>query len=165
MNDRTTLLARIYRLKLLATGALLVVLGLVTSVLGDWLGSQDVSHLLVAIISALSDVFLVTGAIGLAVDFVTGRDKDAADTERIRTLLKEAAPDFRDAVISGFAETPDNMRGVATTETLDKLATNALALRLGDEKFASEIYEGLLAQAIRTRRWWCSGCILPQGRR
>lgn len=46
------------------------------------------------------------------------------------------------------------MRGVATTETLDKLATNALALRLDDEKFAAEIYSGLLAQAIRTPERW-----------
>lgn len=61
---------------------------------------------------------------------------------------------MRDAVIAGFAETPENMRGVATTETLDRLATNALALRLGDAKFASEIYSGLLAQAIRTPERW-----------
>lgn len=154
MNDRTTLLARIYRLKLVATGAILVLLGLVFSVLGDWLSSRDVPHLLVAIVNASSDVFAVTGALGLAVDYITGRDKDAADAERIRHLLDEAAPAFRDAVISGFAETPESMRGVATTETLDKLATNALALRLGDDKFAAEIYEGLLAQAIKTPERW-----------
>jgi hypothetical protein len=37
---------------------------------------------------------------------------------------------------------------------LDRLATNALALRLGDAKFASEIYADLLAQAIRTPERW-----------
>lgn len=154
MKDRSTLLIRIYRLKLLLIGALLVILGLLTSALGDWLALQEFDHLFVALIKSLADVFLVTGAIGIAVDFFSGRDKDAADTERLRNLLAEAAPDFRDAVIAGFAETPDQMRGVATTETLDKLATNALALRLGDEKFAGEIYKGLLAQAIRTPERW-----------
>lgn len=154
MKDRSTLLIRIYRLKLLFIGALLVILGLMASALGDWLALQAFDHLFVVLVQSLADVFLVTGAIGIAVDFFTGRDKDAADTERLRNLLKEAAPDFRDAVITGFAETPDQMRGVATTETLDKVATNALALRLGDEKFAGEIYQGLLAQAIRTPERW-----------
>jgi hypothetical protein len=154
MKDRSRLLARIYRLKLILAGAVLVILGLLTSVLGNWLDSQNVPHLLVALANSLADVFLVAGAIGIAVDFFTGKDCDAADTEHLRNLLREAAPEFRDAVIAGFANTPENMRGVATTETLDKLATNALALRLGDAKFAKEIYTGLLAQAIRTPERW-----------
>jgi len=154
MQNRPTLRTRIYRLKLIITGLLLVVLGLLLSVSTGWLESLGTPHQIVALLGSLSDVFLVTGAIGIAVDFFTGRDKEAADTERLRTVLKEAAPDIRNAVIAGFAETPDNMRGVATTETLDKLATNALALRLDDEKFAAEIYSGLLAQAIRTPERW-----------
>ncbi|GAB6987907.1 hypothetical protein [Nocardioides pyridinolyticus] len=154
MNDRSTLLSRVHRLKLLVVGALLVILGLLTSALAEWLDTVETPHLAVALVSGLADVFLVTGAIGIAVDFFTGRDKEAADTERLRNILKEAAPDIRNAVVAGFAETPNNMRGVATTETLDKLATNALALRLGDEKFASEIYSGLLSQAIRTPERW-----------
>lgn len=147
-------LQRIYRLKLLFLGTALALVGILTSILADYLSETATPHLFVALLSALADVLVVTGAIGIAVDFFTGRDKDAADSERLRDLLTEAAPDFRDAVIAGFAETPDQMRGVATTATLDKLATNALALRLGDEKFAGEIYQGLLAQAIRTSERW-----------
>jgi hypothetical protein len=151
---RKQYLQRIYRLKLLLLGTVLALIGILTSILADWLSETTAPHLFVSLLSALADVLVVTGAIGIAVDFFTGTDKDAADTERLRSLLKEAAPDFRDAVISGFAETPENMRGVATTQTLDKLATNALALRLGDAKFAAEIYQGLLAQAIRTPERW-----------
>lgn len=154
MNSRSTLLTRIYRLKLLVVGALLVILGLLSAACGDWLNSEHAPHLAVALVNGLSDVFLVTGAIGIAVDFFTGRDKEAADIERLHNVIRAEAPTIRDAVIAGFAETPDNMRSVATTETLDKLATNALALRLGDEKFAAEIYSGLLAQAIRTPERW-----------
>lgn len=151
---RKQYLQRIYRLKLLLLGTVLALVGILVSLLADWLSSTSTPHLFVALLSAVADVLVVTGAIGIAVEFFTGQDKEAADTERLRGLLKEAAPDFRGAVISGFAETPENMRGVATTETLDKLATNALALRLGDEKFAGEIYQGLLAQAIRTPERW-----------
>lgn len=154
MNDPHQLLSRIYRLKLLVIGAALLILGLLTSALAQWLAGTDAPHLAIALIGGMADVFLVTGAIGIAVDFFTGRDKEAADTERLRNVLHEAAPDIRDAVIAGFAETPGQMRGVATVETLDKLATNALALRLDDAKFAAEIYSGLLAQAIRTPERW-----------
>jgi hypothetical protein len=147
-------LQRIYRLKLLLLGTVLALVGILISIFVGWLSDIGAPHLLVAILGSLSDVFLISGAIGIAVDVFTGRDKEAADDERLRELLNDAAPAFRDAVISGFAETPDQMRGVATTATLDKLATNALALRLGDEKFAGEIYQGLLAQAIRTPERW-----------
>lgn len=155
MKDRSNLLARIYRLKVviialasLGTGiALLTVAKYSEHRPGwDWLSFWPISE--------IGGTLTAAGLFGIAWDYVDGKDKEAREDERIRRLLKESAPDFRDAVISGFAETPDNMRGVATTETLDKLATNALALRLGDEKFASEIYEGLLAQAILTPERW-----------
>lgn len=139
MNEQRSLLARIYRLKLLALGALMVLAGLISSLLADWVRNGSANHLLVALLQALSDVLVVTGGFGIAIDFFTGRDREAADTERTRSVMKELVPEFGDAVIAGFVETPDNMRGIATTETLDKLATNALALRLGDEKFAAEI--------------------------
>jgi hypothetical protein len=147
-------LQRIYRLKLFFLGTALAFVGALGSLIADWLASTSAPHILASLLDAVADVLVVTGAIGIAVDFFTGRDKEAADTERLRSLLKEAAPDFRDAVISGFAETPENMQSVATTATLDKLATNALALRLGDARFAGEIYQGLLAQAIRTPERW-----------
>lgn len=153
MKNRSTL-TRIYRLKVVIIGLVLLLLGLAAAALGDWLSGTGAPAFAVALIKGLSDALIVSGAIGIAIDLFTAQEKEAADTDRIRRLLKEAAPDFRDAVISGFADTPETMRGVATTETLDKLATNALALRLGDEKFASEIYDGLLAQAIRTPERW-----------
>lgn len=151
MKNRFTLLSRIYRLKAisLAFGSLLLGVGLLTlsrHVIAGWLTLLPVSE--------VGGTLTAAGIFGIAWDFIDARDKEEREDERIRRLLKESASDFRDAVIAGFAETPANMRGVATTETLDKLATNALALRLGDERFASEIYAGLLAQAIRTPERW-----------
>lgn len=105
-------------------------------------------------ISEIGGTLTAAGLFGIAWDYIDARDKEEREDERIRRLLKEAAPDFRDAVIAGFAETPESLRGVATNATLDHLATNSLGLRLGDQKFASEIYAGLLAQAIRTPERW-----------
>lgn len=151
---RSSPLARIYRLKLLLIGALLIIAAFLLTSLADLLTASSAPHLLTALVSGVADVALVTGAIGIAVDFFTGRDRDAADSERLRSVLKETAPDIRDAVITAFAETPEKLHGVATNETLDKVATNALALRLGDATFAGEIYAGLLSQAIRTPERW-----------
>ena len=82
MQDRSTLLQHIYRLKLIIAGLAFLLLGLFLSLAADSLAaSDDVRHEFIAILRALSDVFLVTGAIGIAVDFFTGRDKEAADTE------------------------------------------------------------------------------------
>ena len=147
-------LQQIYHLKLALFGVLALVVGVALSLVAAGFDELGEWHLLGTVLSSLSDLLVVTGGIGIAVDFFTGRAKEAADTERLRAVLRDAAPDIRNAVVAGFAETPDNMSGVATTETLDKLATNALALRLGDEKFAAEIYSGLLAQAIRTPERW-----------
>ena len=151
---RSITLARLYRTKLLALGALLVVLGLVASLLGDWLESRNATHLLVALAQGLADVLVVAGLLGVAVDFFTGRDKDAADTERTRRVLKELTPDFTDAVVKGFAVHPDDLKRVANPELLDDIAANVLSLRLGDEQFAREIYADVRDQAIRAPERW-----------
>lgn len=154
MKDRSTLLTRIYHLKLLFVGALLVILGLLTAALGDWLDAQGAPHLMVALVSGLADVFLVTGAIGIAIDFFTGRDKKAADLELNRAVQKEMLPEYVIAVAQAFATTPKELKRIATPELLDDLAVNALSLRLGDDQFAREIYTDVRDQAIRAPERW-----------
>lgn len=155
MQDRSTLLTRIYRLKLIVVGLVLVAGGVGLSLLADQLtGGAEASHLLIAILRGLSDVLLVAGAIGIAVDFFTGRDKDAADTERTRSVLKELAPDFTDAVLKGLAVDKSDLQRVASPELLDAIATNAMALRLGDDQFAAELYRQIRDQAISPRERW-----------
>lgn len=146
---------QIYRLKLVVVGLLLALSGVLISVGGDWLDTNGLaSHLILSILRGLSDVFLVAGAIGIAMDLLTGRSKDEADSARTRTAVKELAPDFTDAVVRGFAAAPDDLKRVATPALLDDLATNALGLRLGDAAFAREIYTDLRDNAIRAPERW-----------
>lgn len=154
MDNRSTLLNRIYGLKLVALAGSLISAGLLLAALGDWLEGQQIPHLIVSIVESLADVLVVTGGIGLAIDFFTGREKADADVERTRNVVKELVPDFTDAVLRGLAVGQEDLRRVADPKLLDDIATNALALRLEDERFASEIYEGLLAQAIHTPERW-----------
>lgn len=69
-------------------------------------------------------------------------------------LLRENAPVMRDAVIDAFAGNIEDLKRVATTETLDALARITMALRLHDENFASEIYSDILEQAINAPERW-----------
>ena len=62
---------------------------------------------------------------------------------------------MRDALVEGFAIHPEDLKRVATPELLDDIAANVMALRLGDEQFAREIYRDIRDQAIRaTERWY-----------
>lgn len=155
MKDRSTLLTRIYALKLaivalLFLGAGVALLTLARQMDGDpawsWLNFWPLGE--------FGGILVGAGLFGIALDFLTGRDKTAADIEQSRNVQKELIPDYVDAVIGAFNFKSEDLKRVATPELLDSLATNALALRLGDVKFAGEIYQGLLAQAIRTPERW-----------
>lgn len=66
-------------------------------------------------------------------------------------MLRETAPDIRDAVVQGFAFAPDSLVGVASTETLDKIIKNCLAIQLGDRDLARDVCTDLREQVLRTR--------------
>ncbi|MXG88429.1 hypothetical protein [Nocardioides flavescens] len=151
---KRSLFDQIYKLRLLLVGLTLFGSGLLLAALGEWLDRGDFNHLLVAVVNGLADVLVVTGALGLALDFFVGQAKDEADLERNRAVVRELVPDFTDAVVKGFAGAPEDLERVATPELLDQLATNALALRLGDTQFASELYADLRDQAIRAPERW-----------
>lgn len=55
---------------------------------------------------------------------------------------------MRDAVIEEFTIHPEDLKRVANPELLDRLASNVMALCLGDEQFAHEIYRDVRDQKI-----------------
>ncbi|WP_205472991.1 hypothetical protein [Nocardioides sp. SYSU D00038] len=152
--NRSSLLDRVYALKTLLVGICLLIAGLLVSAAGVWLESRHVGHVIVATVQGLADALVLAGALGVAIDFFTGRDKDEADLARTRSVLQELTPDFTDAVLQGFAVGKDDPRRVAKPELLDQIATNALSLRLGDEQFGREIYADVRDQAIRAPERW-----------
>lgn len=146
---------KLYRLRVTVLALVFALLGILAAVLSDWLeSSTEADGLIVALASGLADLLLVAGALGVAVDLLTGRSKSQADAARTRAAVRELAPDFTDAVVRGFAAAPDDLERVATPELLDDLATNALGLRLGDAAFAREIYTELRDNAIHAPERW-----------
>ena len=102
----------------------------------------------------LGGILVGAGLLGVAWDYFDGRDRERRDDARVRRLLRESAPDFRDAVVRGFAVESDDLRRVATPELLDSIAGNALGLRLNDGEFAREIYADLVDNVIRAPERW-----------
>lgn len=142
-------LERLYRTKLALLATLLIVTGLSLLVFARWVHSQTawqwLSHW------PLTDIgsgLFTTGLLGVALQYFDGQDSEERATARLERVIHGATPAMRDAVISGFAFEPEDLARVATPETLDSIAVNALAMRLGDATFAGEIYTDLREQAI-----------------
>lgn len=61
---------------------------------------------------------------------------------------------MRDAVLEGFAIHSDDLKRIANPELLDNIASNVMALCLGDDQFARELYADIRDQAIRAAERW-----------
>jgi len=149
------LLQRLYRLKVTLVALVFAILGLVLLFLAKQAElSNELSWLRSFPVFELGSTLFITGSLVVVWDYVDGRDRDSREDERIRRLLAESAPAFRDAVGRGFAVESEDLKRVATPELLDDIATTALSLRLGDRQFAEEVYAELRDQAIRAPERW-----------
>jgi hypothetical protein len=125
-------LHRLYRTKLVLLATVLLFVGLALLGFGHWI--QHLSGWRWLTNWPVSDIgsgLFTTGLLGVAWQYVDGRDGEARDTERLKRVLADSAPAMRDAVINGFAFEPDDIARVATPEVLDQIVTNGLAIRLG----------------------------------
>lgn len=104
--------------------------------------------------AGIGDTLIVLALVGILFDYMTNKDKEAHDTERLRRVVRESTPDIRDAVIEAFAFGHDDLARVSNPETLDKVIRNSLALRLGDKSFAEEVYQDVRDQAVRAPERW-----------
>lgn len=146
---------RIYKLKTSIVAVIMVSFGLGLIILSRYIdGNASLHWLTYWPIFELGSTLFITGSLVTLWEYVDGRDREQREDRRIRRLLHEAAPDFRDAVVEGFAVKPDDLARVATPELLDSIATNVLGLRLGDPQLAAELYADLRDQAIRAPERW-----------
>jgi hypothetical protein len=143
-------LQRLYRTKLALLATLLLFVGLGLLIFAHWAQHAAGWHWLTNWpIQDIGSGLFTTGLLGVALQYFDGRDSEVRATERLERVLAAAAtPAMRDAVIDSFAFEPDDLARVATPETLDKIVTTGLAVRLGDASFAEEIYDDLRQQAI-----------------
>lgn len=140
--------------------ACLTLAGILLIVLGNWLGALPLGAMswLISAIGEVGGILLAAGLIGSLFEYAVRRTQlDLIHTvvgELVRKILREEAGTIKDAVVNGFAIQPEDLRRVATPELLDTIAANAMALRLGDEQFAREIYTSIRDQTIRASERW-----------
>lgn len=148
-------LHRIYALKVTIVAVIALGIGIAFLTLARALdGNEAWSWLTFWPLGELGGILVGAGLLGIVWDYFDGKDREARDDARVRRLLKESAPDFRDAVVRGFALENDDLKRVATPELLDQIAGNVLALRLGNRAFASEVYTDIRDQAVRAPERW-----------
>lgn len=151
---RLDLLRRIYRLKVTIVALASLAVGISLLVLSRFVQLEGAEWLRLLPLSELGGTLTAAGLFGIVWDYIDNKDKDAREDERIRRLLKESAPAFRDAVVRGFSVNAEDLIRVATPELLDGIATNVLGLRLKDKDFAGEVYADIRDQAIRAPERW-----------
>jgi hypothetical protein len=144
-------LHRLYQTKLTLLAVVLTVAGvalLVASYLAEelnrwaWLTSVPAVEFGAALFT--------TGLIVVAFEYLDREDAERRAMQRFRKVLREQAPAIRDAVVKGFAFSPDALVDVASPATLDKIVRNCLAIQLGDRQLAEDVYADLREQVHRS---------------
>jgi hypothetical protein len=83
-------------------------------------------------------------------EYVDRKHGDQCTEQRIGEAVRREAPAIRDAVLDSFAFNADTLKGLASLETLDRVASGALGLRLDDADLADDLYTDLRDQIIGT---------------
>ncbi len=148
-------LQRIRNIKLALIAVSVSFVGFSLMVFARWLDGQlYLADLAFFPWGEVGGTLFTTGILGIGIDYLLGKDDEERADERLRRVLESQAPALRQAVINGFAFDADDLRRVATPDTLDRVMRNSLALRLGDTEFASEVYDDVRDQAIQSSERW-----------
>lgn len=148
-------LQRLYRTKLVLLATVATVVGITLLVLAHWADTQVgwiwIKNLPVADVGS---ALFTSGLIVIFFEYVDHKDEEARETERLRRVLADSAPDIRNAVVDGFAFAPESLANVASPATIDRIIENCLALQLGDRELASDAYTDLREQVLRSSPRW-----------
>lgn len=148
---------RLRRAKAALLAVSLTLTGILLIMLNGWLSGLNLgnwSWLHALPLGELGGTLFGAGLLGTLFEYSFRKDQEAATTRQFRQIIHDEAPAMRDAVIEGFAIRPEDLKRVANPELLDTIAANVMALRLGDEQFAREIYADIRDQAIRAVERW-----------
>lgn len=135
-----TLLYRLYRMKLLLVGAIFTAAGLLLLLVA--------SH---GRIPELGFALITSGSIAAVLELSDYH----GFVERLKEAMTSQAATLRDAVIDGFATSPEKLTRVASPATLDEIMRNCLAARVVDPDLAADLYAGIrrqIAQAAQPYR-------------
>ena len=102
----------------------------------------------------IGTTLLSIGVVAVIFEYYARQEAEALAAERFRSVIRQEAPAIRDAVLDSLAFNAETLKNVASPETLDRIATNALGLRLDDPALARDVYTDLRDQVIRAPERW-----------
>lgn len=148
-------LDQLYKTKLQLIAVLAVMGGVVGLALARWADRSTAPSWLSALpIGEVGSILFGTGLLAIFFEYVDRKHGDARTNQRIRDAVRREAPAIRDAVLDSFAFSPDTLQGIASDDTLDRIATNALGLRLRDPELAHDVYTDVRDQVVRAPERW-----------
>lgn len=143
-------LHRLYKTKLTLLSVILTVLGVALLVIARWAVDGPAGQWIADLPTAdVGSALFTTGLIAITLTYIDQRDADERASQRLRKVLADEAPAIRDAVVDGFAFSPEALTSVASPQTLDRIVENCLAIRLRDRTLAGELYADLRQQLLR----------------
>jgi hypothetical protein len=144
-------LQRLYQTKLALLATISTVVGLALLMVSHWLSSRPEWSWFAGLINDVGASLFTIGLLGIFFQYVGAEDQEQVDDDRVRRMLKQTAPDIRNAVVEGFAFAPDSLTSVASPKTLDRIVENCLAIQVGDPGLARDAYAALRDQLVETR--------------
>lgn len=149
------LLDQLYKLKLLFAGLVTALIGVAILLLAKFIATTPALSWFANLpIGELGAGLLSAGVIAVIFEFYARQEADERATERFRHAIRQEASAVRDAVLDSFAFKPEQLKDIASADTLDRIATNAIGLRLGDQALAADAYADLREQVIRSPERW-----------
>jgi hypothetical protein len=151
----SSVLHQLYKTKLRLAGLAIAVAGIGLIFLGkaipstravNWMASWPLNEIGTTLLSA--------GVIAIVFEYYSRKESEAIAAEHVRSAIRQEAPAIRDAVLDSLAFNADALRDVASPAMLDRIAANALTLRLGDQALAHEVYADVRDQVIRANERW-----------
>jgi hypothetical protein len=105
-------------------------------------------------LSELGGGFFGFGVLGIYFQVLDRTAGDRRTKRDLREAVRAEAPAIRDTVLDSFAFDPKTLKGIASEETLDRITTNALGLRIGDMELAQDLYTDVREQVVRAPERW-----------
>ncbi|XVS66008.1 hypothetical protein ACQPYE_08130 [Actinosynnema sp. CA-299493] len=147
---------QLYKTKAQLVAVLLAAGGLVTLIFVKW---PPLAGLLAALpipipLTELGSGLFGIGVVGFFFELLDRELGEQHTKEGLREAVRAEAPAIRDAVLDALAFDPKTLEGVASDDHLDRVATNAIALRLKDKALAHDLYADLRNQVIHAPERW-----------
>ncbi|HEX3779763.1 MAG TPA: hypothetical protein VHX38_08835 [Pseudonocardiaceae bacterium] len=151
----SSLLDQLYKTKLRFAGLVTAILGVGFLFLSQAVASTPTLSWLVGWpTNELGTTLLSAGVIAVIFEYYARREADERTDQHLRHAVRQEAPAIRDAVLDSFAFNPGTLKDIASHETLDRIAANALGLRLGDSALAHDVYTDIRNQVIGAPERW-----------